>query len=75
MLEPGYIRQIERTIGRGLTPSDLQEVSAVEALAPGQLDVARQLARSHTVMCVVYLRALVRGLELRDAMRSLEALR
>lgn len=51
--------QIERLLGRPLTPAELVGADAPEALPGAVLDVARYLRTKNLVLCTIYLHALV----------------
>jgi hypothetical protein len=51
--------QIERLLGRPLTPEELVPADTPEALSEPVLKVARQLRARHLVLCTIYLHSLV----------------
>lgn len=51
--------QIERLLGRPLTPEELISADTPEALSGPVLEVARQLRARHLVLCTIYLHSLV----------------
>lgn len=51
--------EIERLLGRPLTPVELVPADTPEALFGPVLEVARQLRARHLVLCTIYLHSLV----------------
>jgi len=58
-LDQRTLTQIERLLGRPLTPEELVPAERPEALSNPVLEVARQLRSRQLVLCTIYLHSLV----------------